>query len=280
MISTTIQLGHIMFEDVAYTGWSFRELIDWWGQTEDKVEARERPNAHGAFDVSRSLRASRALSFRPQFIGASQAEAERAFDDLASVGADGPVRMVVSTPAGSSARTVTVEKVAPDDHHGRKWGLLAVDLIARDPRRYALSEDTPWQATGPATSAGGLVWPAVWPLTWPGMSSSGQVELANAGRAPSAPVFRLHGGFSSALITCIETGARIGLNRAVPSGSYVEIDTAGRRALLDGYGDVSRFLQWREWELVPAEGSRTFQFDVTGAADSPMLEGRVLSAWW
>lgn len=280
MITTKIDLGPITFEDVAFTGWSFKDLIDWWGQTEDKFDVVERPQAHGAFGVSRSLRASRAPSFSATFIGGSQADAENAFDDLASVGAEGPVLMVVTTPAGRTGRMVTVERVEPEDHHGRKYGRIAVDLIARDPRRYAVGSDVPWAQTGPPSPGNGLVWPLVWPLIWPGGGSSGRITVTNTGKAPSAPQFHLYGGFSSALITCVETGARIGLNRVVSSGSVVTIDTEQHLATIDGQSDVSRWLQWREWELVPAGASRTYQFDVTDPSGSPILEGRVLAAWW
>lgn len=280
MITSTISLGSIIFGDVEFQGWSFKDLIDWWGQTDDKLEVVERPQMHGAFDVSKSLRASRAISFTGTFIGDAQADVETAFDALSSVGAEGPVVMVVSTPAGRTARTVTVERVTPADHHGRAFGLFTVDLLARDPRRYAVVADVPWVQTGPPEDGAGLVWPAVWPLIWPGGGSSGRITVTNSGRAPSAPQFRLHGGFTSALITCVESGARIGLDRLVAPGSQVLIDTADRRAVIDGQSDVSRWLRWREWELVPPGASRSYQFDVAGAVGSPILEGRVLSAWW
>jgi hypothetical protein len=93
-------------------------------------------------------------------------------------------------------------------------------------------------------------------------------------------VFRLYGGFSTALITSVETGARIGLDRLVPAGSVVTIDTAQHAATIDGQSDVSRWLRWREWELIPGGESRTYQFDATVPVGSPILEGRVLSAWW
>jgi len=280
MITTSIQLGDITFEDVSYDGWSFWDLIDWWGNTSDKSEVVERPQAHGAFGVSRSLRESRAISFQATFIGSSQAETENAFDAISAVGATGPVQMIVTTPAGRSARTVTVEKVTPANHRGRKYGRVAVDVIARDPRRYALDSDVAWVSTGPPTPGQGLVWPAVWPLVWPGGGSDGRIALTNTGKAPSAPEFRLNGGFSSALVTCVETGARIGFDRLVPDGSLVQLDTAQHRAILDGQSDVSRWLRWREWELVPPGESRTYQFDVTESVGSPRLGGRVLSAWW
>lgn len=280
MITTKIELGPITFEDVAFAGWSFKDLTDWWGQTADKTDVVERPQANGAFEVSRSLRASRALSFNATFIGGNQADAEAAFDDLSAVGAEGPVSMVVTTPARRSARLVTVEQVSPEDHRGRKYGRIAVDLISRDPRRYAVAADVPWLQTGPPTAGVGRIWPAVWPLIWPGGGSSGRITLTNTGKAPSSPQFRLIGGFDSALITSTETGARIGFDRLVPDGSVVTIDTAQHRATIDGQSDVSRWLRWREWEMVPPGQSRSYQFDVVGPVGTPKLEGRVLSAWW
>lgn len=264
MITSSITLGSIVFGDVEFEGWSFRDLIDWWGQTEDKLDVVERPQGHGAFDVTRSLRTSRAISFTGTFIGSAQADAEGAFDALSAVGAEGPVDMIVSTPAGASMRTVTVERVAPVDHHGRRYGRYSVDLIARDPRRYDVHAQS--EVTGPTQQGQGLVWPAVWPLVWPGGGSAGRITLTNTGKAPSAPTFVLSGGFDTALISCLETGARIGLNRQVPVGSDVVIDTKTRRAMIDGQSDVSRWLQFREWELIPPGASRTYQFDATGVS--------------
>lgn len=120
----------------------------------------------------------------------------------------------------------------------------------------------------------------MWPLIWPGGGSSGRITLTNTGKAPSSPQFRLLGGFDSALITSAETGARIGFDRLVPDGSVVSIDTAQHRATIDGQSDVSRWLRWREWEMVPPGESRSYQFDVVGPVGTPKLEGRVLSAWW
>ncbi len=284
MITTSLQLGPITFDDFAATGWSFKDLVDWWGSTEDKGEVVERPQAHGAFEVSKSLRASRAISFRATYIGSGQADAENAFDALSSVGAEGPVTVVVATPAGRTGRRVTVERVTPVKHVGQtsRRAVREVDvyLIARDPRRYALTGDVPWVQTPPPSDGAGLVWPAVWPLIWPGGGSAGRLTLTNTGKAPSAPQFRLWGGFSSALITCVETGARIGMDRLVPPGSVVTIDTAQHVANIDDQSDVSRWLRWREWELIPPGESRSYQFDVVDPVGSPILEGRVLSAWW
>lgn len=275
MNPSKITLGTIELPSYSATGWSFRDLVDWWGQTADKAEIVERPQGHGAFPARGSLRTSRAISFIANCINGSQAAVESGFDDLSSVGAEGPVLMTVETPAGASWRVVKVESVKPTHHRGgSRYGVLAVDLIAPDPRRYA---DGAWQQTGPAVQSGGLVWPAVWPLVWPVSGSSGRVTLQNPGRAPSPAVFRLLGPFDSALITCVESGARVGFNRPVPAGSVVEI--SGRHAVIDGQSDVSRWLQFREWTDVPGGESRTFQFDPVGGT-AAFMQGKVDPAWW
>ena len=275
---TTIDIAGITFSDFATNGWVFEGLTDWFGQTDDKVGVTERPQGHGAFQVTKSLRASRAVSFRAHYLGDSQAEVEDAVDRLAAVGAEGPVTVTVNAANGATSRLVSVVTSAVEDVlTGESTGTVAVDMIARDPRRYA---DAGWVETSPPEAGGGLVWPVVWPATWPGGGSSGRVTLVNSGRAPSAPTFRLLGGFSSALITCVETGERIGFDRPIPVGSTVDIDVAGRRAMIDGQSDVSRWLRWREWGDVPPLSTRRFQFDVTGPSGSPMLQGRVFPAWW
>lgn len=266
----------------AFGGWEFSDLVDWRGQTERKGRGEDRPNGHGGFQDDQVWRASAAPSFNARFIGATMAETIQAIEALSAMGAEEPVTMTVVDPVRATTRLVTVVAVTTMDRRSRRFASVAVDLEAADPRRYARASDVPWVPTGPPSAGAGRVWPAVWPLIWPGGGSSGRIELVNTGRAPSAPIFRLHGGFSSAVITCAETGSRIGLDRPVPPGSVVEINTDDRerRATIDGQSDVSRWLRWREWEIVPPQQSRTFQFDVTDPVDSPTLEGRVLSAWW
>ena len=246
----------------ARSGWTFSDLIDWWGLSDNKLGARERPQAHGAFQSSRSLRSSKAISFNARFLAATPQTAEAAIDDLGGLGSDGPVLMIVTAPSGSTQRSVSIDAVTRLDQREVDYGTVSVDVLAADPRRYDVEAQAP--VTTPAEPGQGRVWPAVWPLVWPGGGSTGRITLTNAGRAPSAPTFILSGGFDTALITCLETGARIGFNRPVPVGSEVVIDTANRRATIDGVSDVSRWLQFREWETVPAGSSRTFQFDATG----------------
>lgn len=264
----------------ASQGWIFHTLKDWYGLTGNKYPTIERPQAHGAYPPGRAVRLSRAISFKVAYRNGTPAEVEEAVSLLSSFGAEGPIVMIVEDALGRTQRTVTIDSIPDLDDTRRYTGDMTVNAVAEDPRRYAVDTEVPWQRTAPPTAGAGLVWPAVSPLVWPGGGTSGRITLTNTGLAPSAPMFRTLGGFSSTLITTVETGARVGLDRLVPDGSVAVIDTAEHRAMLDGQSDVSRWISWREWELIPAGQSRTYQFDVTAAVGSPILEGRVLSAWW
>lgn len=260
--------------------WEFADLVGWRGLTDDKIPSTERAQEHGAFEPVRSLRTQRAISYIARAVAQSQDTAEEFVDTLSAIGAEAPLEMIVETDSGRSSRRVRVAAATPQDRRNRTLATVAIDLIAADPRRYGLSEDVPWVEAGPPTSGTGRVWPAVWPLIWPGSGSDGRITLTNTGKAPSAPEFQAVGGFATALITCVETGARIGLDRVVPDGSVAAIDTTEHSATIDGQSDISRWLRWREWELVPPGESRTYQFDVTDAVGSPKLRGRVRPAWW
>lgn len=269
----------IRFEAGYQKGWYLSSLTDWLGASDDKVGVVERPQAHGAFSVSKSLRTAKEITFRVGFEGGTdQVLVDAAVDELAAIGADGPVTMRVTTPAGATERVVSISSAPHISDAGFNTGVVSVDCVARDPRRYASAAFS--AETGPATQGQGRTWPAVWPLIWPGGGSPGRITLTNTGTAPSAPMFTLVGGFDSALITCVETGSRIGLDRHVPNGSQVVIDTVQRRAIIDGQSDVSRWLQFREWEVIPASSSRSFQFDVVNPVGLPVLRGVVSSAWW
>lgn len=268
----------IEFLDFAVGGWVFWELVDWFGQVDDKVPVVERPQGHGAFPVAKSLRSSRAISYSAVYLAETVAEVEAAWDDLAAVGAEGPTLMRVVADSGDTQRVVSVMVSRVKDHNGDPTGEVAVDAIARDSRRYSVAQGL--DVTGPPVEGQGIVWPLVWPLVWPADGSDGRIVLENLGKAPTFPTFTLTGGFDSATITCVETGQRIGFDRPVPVGSSVVIDVVTRTARIDGQSDVSRWLRFREWPMIPKESTRSFQFDVVAPVGSPTLTGEVRSAWW
>lgn len=271
-----ITLDTITFADFATSGWVYQSLVDWFGGTDDKMPNNERPNGHGSFPVGKSLRASRAISFKAIYLASTLAEAESAVDDLVAAVALGPVKMTVSTDRGTTWRWVTAS-VSFEDNRQEPEAVVTVDLIARDPRRYA---DSPWEQAGAPTAGQGRTWPAVYPLVWPGGGATGRFTLTNTGNAPAAPSFRISGAVDGVTITMTETGQRIGLGRPIASGDFVLIDGGLRRALYNGVADTSRWLQFREWAEIPPRSARTFQFDPVNPGAGALLEGQVLSAWW
>lgn len=276
-ITLTDGARQIVFPAVTDHGWYFFNLRGWHGQTSDKVRKEERPQAHGAFASARSLRSSRGISFEVGYRDGTTTEVEEAVNELSSFGAEGPIVITVEDDLSVTRRTVTVDSIPDNDPDRRYTGDMMVGLVAADSRRYAVVPQT--ASTGPAQPGPGLVFPEVWPLVWPGGGSSGRITLTNTGKAPSAPTFTLQGGFDTAMITCIETGARLGLNRQVPVGSTVLIDTENRTAVIDGQSSVSRWIQFREWEMIPAGASRTYQLDATGVIVTPGYREEIGRNW-
>ena len=268
-----LRFGPITFVDYDAPGWAYSELVDWFGSSADKRDVVERPQQHGAFPDDRSLRASKAISFKVSFRGETGADVEEAFDHLTAVAAERPALLTAIYPGGSTWRNVTAS-VSVDDHYGLHIGTATVHCIARDPRRYSTGE---WVETSPPSPGQGQTWPETSPEVWPGGGSTGRITLTNEGKAPTLASFVLSGGFESALITCAETGARVGFARPVPSGVSVLIENG--RASIDGQ-DVSRWLRFREWSLIPGGMSRSFQFDIVEPVGSPRLAGKADDAWW
>ncbi|WP_295851168.1 hypothetical protein [uncultured Microbacterium sp.] len=269
----SLQFGPITFVDFDAPGWAYSGLIDWFGSTPDKKDVVERPQQHGAFPADVSLRASKAISFRASFRGQTGADVEEAYDRLTAVAAEGPVLLTANYPGGSTWRKVTAT-VNVEDHFGLHIGEATIHCVARDPRRYATGE---WVETPPPSPGQGQTWPEVSPEVWPGGGSTGRITLVNDGKAPTLPSFVLKGGIGSALITCVETGARVGFARPIPAGSSVVIENG--RATLDGQ-DVSRWLRFREWTPIPGGMSRSFQLNVVEPVGTPRLAGKADHAWW
>lgn len=253
-------------------------ISGWFDGVDTRREKTPRPRRHGAFK-SQGYQGGRIVSLEIEVYTSSKAEQRDALASLAALLADGSYAPLTVTE-GDQSWSISVGRDGDPTVNLDNYGVLAtvrLQFWAPDSRWY---EDAAWQETGPPVAGAGLVWPAVWPAVWPGGGSSGRIDLVNSGLAPSSPMFRLLGGFSSALITCVETGERIGFDRPIPIGSVVDIDVAGRRALIDGQSDVSRWLRWREWGDVPPDSTRRFQFDVVDPSGSPKLQGRVFPAWW
>lgn len=253
-------------------------LRGWFDGVASRLNQDELTNRDGLVEA-RGYLSGRMVTIEGLVLTSTPAQQEEARRALSSVLADGSAgRLTVRAPAGE--KFAMVRRVGEPSFVTQSWGrrvAYQVQFLARDPRRYA---DASFVSTAPPSAGQGETWPLTWPRVWPSAGTNGRIALENKGEASSPAVtFRIYGGFSTATITCVDTGARVGFTRGVPVGDYVEIDVEQRRALYNGTSDVSRWLAFREWEQIPARTTRSYQFDVTGPAGSPTMEGRVLSAW-
>ncbi|ONI65623.1 hypothetical protein CSIV_04915 [Microbacterium sp. CSI-V] len=248
-------------------------LKGWWSGVSSEVPTTKRPQSHGEFQGEGRLN-GRLITIEGMIHSSGDQAAD--LNALSGALAGGELGLLVVTEA-DGPRWAWVRRVGEPDTKILVFGQTAayqVRFRAADPRRYATGE---WVETSPPSAGQGLVWPVIWPAVWPGGGSSGRITLPNDGKAPSSPSFVLSGGFSTALITCVETGARVGFARPIPVGASVVIENG--RATLDGQ-DVSRWLRYREWTEIPGGFSRTFQFDVTEPVGEPRMAGKVDHAWW
>lgn len=253
-------------------------LRGWFDGVASRLNQDELTNRDGLVDA-RGYLSGRMVTIEGLVLTSTPAQQEEARRALSSVLADGgAARLTVRAPAGE--KFAMVRRVGEPSFVTQVWGrrvAYQVQFLARDPRRYA---DAPFASTAPPSTGQGETWPLTWPRVWPSGGTNGRITLDNSGETSSPAVtFRLHGGFATATITCVETGARVGFTRPIPEGDFVEIDVEQRRALYNGSSDVSRWLAFREWEQVPARSTRAYQFDVTNPSGTPFMEGRVLSAW-
>lgn len=250
-----------------------------WGDGASMRRTRQpRSRAHGEFS-EQGYQSGLSVGLEAELYTSSVDAQDALLKQVVGILADGSYG-TMTVESGSETLWAVVGREGQPLITRDMYGILArvrLQFSSPDPRRYQAGT---WQETAPPSDGAGLVWPVVWPAVWPGGGNPGRISLVNSGTAPSSPVFRLVGGFSSAVITCTDTAARVGFDRVVTAGSYVDIDVANRTATINGQSDVSRFLRYREWEEVPAERTRTYQFDPVGASGSPLLRGRVDPAWW
>lgn len=271
-----VTVGGVTFDgdDSDYLLTSF---TGWGDGASMRRERVPKPRAHGEFAAD-GFQTGMSIGLEAELYTTSVDAQDAAVDEVVAILADGQYG-TMTVQSGSSTLFAEVSRQGQPQVQRDLYGILArvrLQFSSDDPRRYAAGA---WQETAPPTAGDGVVWPLVWPLVWPGGGNPGRVSLTNTGKAPSAPRFQLVGGMGSAVITCIDTGARIGFDRAIASGQTVEIDVANRRATQDG-NDVSRWLRYREWQEVPAGSTRRYQVAVTSPSGSPLLRGKVDSAWW
>lgn len=283
-----VQLDEIAFDGAAADGWVIQSLSGWYDVPEVRAGLDDRPSADGSFEPSVVRRRSLSFTLAATYLGGSEVQALQAAHLLRSSLSGRTVVATVTDALGTSSRRVQVRQIPVPDHHGREEIAVKVDMIAFDPFRYG--PESCW-STGLPVPGSGAVWPAGPDgagtaggyVDWGTPGTPGRVTVTNTGSAPAYPVLTVSGGgFSSSgfQIAEVESGRRLTFVREVVDGSVLRFDGRSRRVSIDGVSDVTGALANAEWPVIPAGGSRSFQFLSLGASSgAPSLQVCVAPAF-
>lgn len=157
-------------------------------------------------------------------------------------------------------------------------------FAALDPRKYSADETT--ESIGLAQQMGGLTVPFTVPFVVDGFLVGGSLELVNEGTAPASLFIRIDGPVTNPRVILRLPNGDIQeidfFNLTIPSGQWVEINTASGTVLLNGLPGSS--VRGRViWEVDPyplLPGTTTLRFQAEDFNDSALLTVTYRSAWW
>ena len=283
-----VHIGDLIFDADGTDGFIYTRLTGWLSSPPMRAQVESRPNADGAFDVTRDYRAARVITFEGGMVGADAEDAaENFFAAFSGIQASGvPITFQVERDWGTRSCTVSLQDVAEVEAVGD--GLVAAvsaQFVARDPVKYGAEVE---YSTGLAAGGGGLEYElgeggAGGALYYGSNGNLGRVTLVNDGTADTWPFFEvtgtLDGGF---YLQRLDTGDVLRYDRVVPAGSTVSINSRTAAVLVDGVSDASTYLTRDQFFSVPAGGSIEVQFNaVSTSSGSPTVTATVPSGgWW
>jgi len=138
-----------------------------------------------------------------------------------------------------------------------------------------------WQATDPISfelaaeggSQAGRIYPEVWPRRYPPTAGSGQLRHDNPGTEPVDQMVRLYGPCRGPRYSNDSTGETLAFQSSlvIPSGEYVELDTANHTAyyLSDPAASRAHLLDWTvsSWWQIPS-GESAVRYHPTAEVDA------------
>lgn len=169
----------------------------------------------------------------------------------------------------------------PDIYQGERFLLLRRDNFTAGPIDHTSHIRRPlqfqwqcptgmWQATDPVAfelsaegeTQAGRIYPEAWPRRYPPTAGTGQLRHTNPGTEPADQTVRLYGPCRGPRYSNDTTGETLAFDEdfAIPSGEYVEVDTANHTAyyLSDPAASRAHRLDYAEstwWRVPPGESA-------------------------
>lgn len=283
MADITSTFGGLTFSNAATSGFTLGALDGWYSGAPVRSVVEARPNADGAFGVTRVYKDARVVTQTGLILDAEVGGASwRAFSGLQANGA--PSEFTVTDPANGPLTLLDATLAGVPDVVPNVDGLASyiLSVVARDPVKYGPAVT---YSTGLASGGGGLEYPLHSPsgaLYYGALGNLGRLELVNEGTADTWPVFEVSGVLDDGFfIQCLGDGSVLRYDRVVPAGSTVTIDSRTGQVLIDGVSDGSTYLTRDEFFSVPAGGTCVVQFNaISTSSGTPTMTVTARSGWW
>lgn len=287
MTDITATIGGISFSTaVGTTGFTLRDLDGWYSGPPVRSIVEARPNADGAFGVTRIYKGARVITQSGLIMGATTDDAiALQWRQFAGLQANGATSTYSVTDAlGTLSCTVSLADAPQIVPIANGLAQYVLQMVARDPIKYGplLSLSTALPSSG-----GGLEYPlhsggTGGALYYGSVGNLGRLVLSNEGTADTWPTFEVTGTLDSGFfIQALETGQVIRYERVVPAGTTISINSRTGAVLVDGSSDASTYVTRDDFFAVPAGGSVTVQFNSIGSSSgTPTLTARTRSGWW
>ena len=274
MVDKLLQINTLVIpaNDLSVSGFVFNHIKDWYsGSTGDPTQDR-RDSGDGFFEELDMGYNGLVVSFEGVCVDediVALARKKGKFAALRRGGATIPVSY--TDPLGKTTRhgkVISTPIPHSSDLTSFKW---AIDILCHDPLRYG---DTVTSSNGVPVDGGGLVWPITYPITWAGGSNDGRVSIINTGTATAWPRFRVTGGLSDGVrLLEVGTGRELWVDRVIPLGSTIEVDSSLERVTIDGANnDITQTLRTEQWWGIEPGQTSVVQFVPLGSqTGTPML---------
>lgn len=156
------------------------------------------------------------------------------------------------------------------------WALFSVSIYAKDPRAY--STEIQSASTGFPTSTGGLSLPTTVPFLLDAVSSSGDMNMVNAGNETAWPIYRIDPSGTDPVVDPVivnaDTGQAMRFALTIQPGEWLTINTGTHEVLGNGDVNASRRNTFHGDWFGLAPGNNTVRY--SGAFGV----GSTLSAQW
>jgi hypothetical protein len=247
--------------------------LDGWDFPDVDVSPLPRMGRHGVWIPPSWFRAC-SITMRGTFVAPDLASADIAVEQLAAAAAltssPGVLRVYEHNAAQRAVRLggrVRLDRSLAEGRHVN----FEITLIAADPRRYALAEQSVTFGVNVAPATGhGIVFPLAFDFDFGSEGEiTGGTPVQVAGTVETPPTFTFRGPCTSPSITNVTTGKTWRYTGSLLAGETLVVDIDAATVMLGGTGNryylVDPASDW--WMLVPGQNVLTYAAAGAGTGD-------------